>query len=111
MADEDIMVGDSGTLVSIDITEPDASGNQVATTFDLLDDVNFVFRFSDGSKKTFAGAFTSGSNAEYELVVNDIQVPGRCEIQLQIDTTPSSGTATPWIGSSSRLVINIGEKL
>ena len=106
-----IAVGDTGTLIDLDITEPDANGNQVATTFDLLDDVVFVFVQSDGTRVAKSGLFITPSKARYELVSGDITVAGLMKIQLQIDTTPSAGTATPWIGSSSILQVNVIEKL
>jgi hypothetical protein len=93
-----LIVGDVGTLIDLNITEPNSNNVQVPTEFTVgTDTVSFCFKFSDGTTLLSAGIFVTGSKARYTTVADDIAVAGRAEIQLQIVSPGWSGTSSPFI--------------
>ena len=99
-----MMVGDVGTVIDLDITEPDANDVQVPTEFLVgTDTVKFCFNFADGTTLLQSGLFVTGSKARYTTVADDLSVSGRVAIQLQI-------VSTGWVGSSDEFITTIGKK-
>ena len=100
-----LAVGNTDSVIHLDITEPDDNGVEQPTTFiPGTDTVNFAMKSSDGTVLVKAGIFLTGSRAKYTTVTGDLPVAGRMEIQLQIN-------GSPWIGSSDPpFVTEVGEK-
>lgn len=99
-----MIVGDIGTVIDLNITEPDANNIQIPTEFLVgTDTVKFCFTFSDGTSLLSAGIFATGSKARYTTELDDIKIAGRVAIQLQI-------ISAGWTGSSDEFITTIGKK-
>ena len=89
-----IVAHDNGTLIELQLTEPDSNNIQVPTNFLLSDSVNFAFEFSDGSTLFGSGLFSAPNQVRYTLR-GHAQIPGKTKLQLQISSASWTGSTDP----------------
>ncbi len=101
-----LAVGVIGANVDLNLEELNASCVWDAANYDPDNDsVDFKFVFADNTTLEAAGTLVTASKARYTTIANDIQIPGRCEIQIKVTTLGGD------IFLSEVLVINIEESL